>query len=72
MIPVESVTRSICDLALSFGEGVPQGEGSGKSGSHSMSRPFGVAMLIAGCDHRGPQLYVLKHFLDPTSPVPFC
>merc|ERR1712070_267623 len=46
-------TQSICDLALSFGEG---GDES------SMSRPFGVALLIAGYDDKGPQLY----FADPT------
>ncbi|KAJ1916277.1 proteasome component pup2 [Tieghemiomyces parasiticus] len=49
-IPVESVTQAVCDLALRFGEGA-EGEKS------IMSRPFGVALLIAGCDERGPQLY---------------
>ncbi|KAI9732534.1 MAG: proteasome component pup2 [Cirrosporium novae-zelandiae] len=47
---VESCTQSICDLALRFGEGA-DGEES------VMSRPFGVALLIAGCDEDGPQLY---------------
>lgn len=50
---VESCTQSICDLALRFGEGA-QGEES------VMSRPFGVALLVAGWDDdQGPQLYVL-------------
>merc|ERR1712098_335447 len=40
---VESCTQAICDLALRFGEGA-QGEES------IMSRPFGVALLIAGWD----------------------
>lgn len=48
-IPVRSLTQGVCDLALSFGEG---GE------DRIMSRPFGVALLIAGCDDvAGPQLY---------------
>jgi 20S proteasome subunit alpha 5 len=46
---VESCTQAICDLALKFGEG--DGEES------VMSRPFGVALLIAGVDEDGPQLY---------------
>lgn len=49
---VESCTQAICDLALRFGEGA-QGEDS------IMSRPFGVALLIAGFDEDGPQLSVL-------------
>lgn len=27
-----------------------------------MSRPFGVALLIAGIDEKGPQLYVYYEF----------
>ena len=46
---VESCTQAICDLALRFGEGA-DGEES------IMSRPFGVALLIAGIDEDGPQL----------------
>lgn len=46
---VESCTQAICDLALRFGEGA-DGEES------VMSRPFGVALLIAGYDEDGPQL----------------
>lgn len=49
-IKVESVTQSVCDLALRFGEGA-EGE------ERVMSRPFGVALLIAGYDENGPQLY---------------
>ena len=49
---VESCTQAICDLALRFGEGA-DGEES------IMSRPFGVALLIAGVDEDGPQLYLL-------------
>merc|ERR1711908_127674 len=47
-MPVESLTQAVCDLALQFGE---SGEES------TMSRPFGVALLIAGWDHKGPCLY---------------
>ncbi|KZS93041.1 20S proteasome subunit [Sistotremastrum niveocremeum HHB9708] len=49
-IKVESVTQSVCDLALRFGESV-EDEGA------MMSRPFGVALLIAGIDELGPQLF---------------
>ncbi|KAL0076906.1 nucleophile aminohydrolase [Phycomyces blakesleeanus] len=49
-LKVESVTQSVCDLALRFGEGA-DGEDS------IMSRPFGVALLIAGIDEKGPQLF---------------
>lgn len=48
-IKVESVTQSVCDLALRFGEGADGEE-------RIMSRPFGVALLIAGFDENGPQL----------------
>jgi len=41
---VESCVQSICDLALGFGEG-------------QMARPFGVALLVAGVDEKGPSLY---------------
>ena len=47
---VESCTQAICDLALRFGEGA-DGE------DRVMSRPFGVALLIAGIDEEGPQLF---------------
>lgn len=49
-ITVETLTQSVCDLALRFGEGVDGEE-------RLMSRPFGVALLIAGFDENGPQLY---------------
>jgi 20S proteasome subunit alpha 5 len=52
---VESCTQAICDLALRFGEGA-EGEES------IMSRPFGVALLIAGYDEDGPSLYVIPTF----------
>src|SRR5258705_10600821 len=56
LIKVESVTQAVCDLALRFGESVHEEEAM-------MSRPFGVALLIAGIDELGPQLYafLLNH-----------
>ncbi len=45
----------ICDLALRFGE-------NGAGDSAIMSRPFGVALLIAGFDEKGPHLF----FADPS------
>jgi len=41
---VESCVSSICDLALSFGDG-------------DMARPFGVSLLVGGVDETGPCLY---------------
>jgi len=49
-IGVESCTQAVCDLALRFGESVEDDDAL-------MSRPFGVALLIAGIDEKGPQLY---------------
>ncbi|XP_074591532.1 proteasome subunit alpha type-5 [Curcuma longa] len=49
---VESTTQALCDLALQFGEGDEE----------SMSRPFGVSLLIAGHDEHGPSLY----YTDPS------
>lgn len=56
-IGVEALTQAVCDLALSFGEG------SDGDTSKRMSRPFGVALLLAGYDDiDGPQLF----FSDPS------
>jgi 20S proteasome subunit alpha 5 len=49
---VESCTQAVCDLALRFGEG------DDDENERVMSRPFGVALLVAGVDDDGPQLYV--------------
>eukprot|EP01125_Pyxidicula_operculata_P000942 TRINITY_DN10813_c0_g1_i1.p1 TRINITY_DN10813_c0_g1~~TRINITY_DN10813_c0_g1_i1.p1 ORF type:complete len:270 (+),score=70.97 TRINITY_DN10813_c0_g1_i1:60-812(+) len=49
-IGVESATQGICDLALRFGED--------RDDEDAMSRPFGVAFLLAGVDEQnGPQLF---------------
>merc|ERR1711991_1240801 len=50
-ISVESVTQAVCDLSLKFGED------SGSKKERLMSRPFGVALLLAGIDETGPHLY---------------
>lgn len=48
---VEQITEAISDLAINFGEGY---EGQKRK---PMARPYGVALLIAGVDERGPQLF---------------
>jgi 20S proteasome subunit alpha 5 len=56
-IGVEALTQAVCDLALAFGEG-QDGDRDKR-----MSRPFGVALLLAGYDDvDGPQLF----FSDPS------
>ena len=59
-LPVESCAQSVCDLAVRFGEG--KRDKKKKEGEIRMSRPFGVALLIAGVDENGPALY----FTDPS------
>jgi 20S proteasome subunit alpha 5 len=51
---VESLTQALCDLAMSFAEEREEDEEGEKK--PRMSRPFGVSLLIAGADARGPQL----------------
>jgi len=48
-ISVESSTQGICDLALRFGED--------RDDEDAMSRPYGVAFLMAGVDENGPLLF---------------
>jgi 20S proteasome subunit alpha 5 len=55
---MESATQAVCDLVLRFGESVHDEEAM-------MSRPFGVALLIAGIDELGLQLWVLNIWLTP-------
>lgn len=45
---IESVTQAMCDLSLNFSE-------EGKK--RKISRPFGIALLIAGKDENGCQLF---------------
>jgi 20S proteasome subunit alpha 5 len=50
-VNVKALTQSVSDLALNFGEGDPS------SKKKPMSRPYGVALLIAGVDENGPSLF---------------
>jgi 20S proteasome subunit alpha 5 len=58
---VESVTQAVSNLAIQFGD-------SDSEGSTAMSRPFGVAILFAGVDSDGSQLY----FMDPSGTYVQC
>jgi len=49
----EALVQGVCDLMLSFGE---------SGDEKKMSRPFGVALLVAGHDDTGPKLF----FCDPS------
>ncbi|CAH8506321.1 unnamed protein product [Heterobilharzia americana] len=51
---IEDVTKAVSNLALAFGDDDME--------SGAMSRPFGVALLFAGIDEQGPQLY----HMDPS------
>ncbi|KAK6185483.1 proteasome subunit alpha type-5 [Patella vulgata] len=51
---IESVTQAVSNLALAFGDDDAE--------PGAMSRPFGVALLFAGIDEKGPQLY----HMDPS------
>ncbi|XP_022299537.1 proteasome subunit alpha type-5-like [Crassostrea virginica] len=51
---VESVTQAVSNLALQFGDD--------DADPGAMSRPFGVALLFAGIDKDGPQLF----HMDPS------
>mmetsp|Transcript_124734 Transcript_124734/g.216227 ORF Transcript_124734/g.216227 Transcript_124734/m.216227 type:complete len:260 (-) Transcript_124734:203-982(-) len=57
-MPVESCVHAISDLALDFSR-----DSSGEEKKRTMSRPFGVALLVAGVDPvEGPMLW----FTDPS------
>ncbi|XP_044587277.1 proteasome subunit alpha type-5 [Cotesia glomerata] len=51
---VESVAQAVSNLAIQFGDSDDDGS--------AMSRPFGVAILFAGIDEKGPQLF----HMDPS------
>merc|ERR1712193_441267 len=51
---VESVAQAVSNLAIQFGDS--------DDDAGVMSRPFGVALLFAGFDQNGPQLY----HMDPS------
>lgn len=55
---MESTTQALCDVALRFSE---EGDDDGDDGD-ALSRPFGVALLLAGMGDDGPALY----HMDPS------
>lgn len=57
---VESVTQAVSNLAIQFGDSDSDGQ--------AMSRPFGVAILFAGVDEDGTQLY----HMDPSGTYVQC
>jgi len=52
---VESCVHSIADMALDFSD--VQDDDDGEKKKKTMSRPFGVALLVAGVDCDGPALF---------------
>ncbi|XP_011557776.3 proteasome subunit alpha type-5 isoform X1 [Plutella xylostella] len=52
---VESCAQAVSNLAIQFGD-------SDDDSGTAMSRPFGVAIMFAGIDEKGPQLY----HMDPS------
>ena len=55
-MPVEAICLAVCDMALSFAE--KKKKQREKQEKRSVSRPYGVAMLIGGIDENGePKLY---------------
>lgn len=59
-MPLESCVGAIADLALDFSN-----VKDGNRGRKTMSRPFGVALLVAGADKEGPALWCT----DPSGTV---
>ena len=54
-MPVEAISLAVCDVALSFAE---EKQKKNNDKERSVSRPYGVAMLIAGIDSDGePKLF---------------
>ena len=55
-MPVEAISLAICDMAMSFAE--KEKDRKKKDKKRGVSRPYGVAMLIAGVDSNGePKLF---------------
>ena len=50
-LKVDLITQAVSDMAMNFGEGY---QGSKRK---PMARPYGVALLVAGVDEDGPQLF---------------
>lgn len=62
-MPIKSVSRSVADHMMSFAGN--DDDEDGNRNRKKMSRPFGVAILIAGCDENGAALYVV----DPSGTI---
>lgn len=56
-MPTESVTQAVCNLAMSFGE---------TDSDTTMSRPFGVSLLVAGIDRVGGKAVPKLFHTDPS------
>lgn len=56
-MPVESVTQAVCNLAMSFGE---------TDSDTTMSRPFGVSLLVAGIDRVDGKSVPKLYHTDPS------
>lgn len=54
-MPVESVASAISDLCVSFADKDKKKDKEEKK--KRVARPFGVSMLVAGIDSKGPQLF---------------
>lgn len=63
-MPVKSITRTVADHMMSFA-GNDDDDDDDNRQKNRMSRPFGVALLLAGCDETGPSLYVI----DPSGTI---
>jgi 20S proteasome subunit alpha 5 len=55
IMPIEACVHSIADMALDFSDA--SDESGEQKKKKTMARPFGVALLVAGCDDLGPCLY---------------
>ena len=53
-MPIKSATAAVADHMMSFAGNEDDNDDGKKS---KMSRPFGVAILLAGVDETGPCLY---------------
>jgi len=56
-MPVESVTQAVCNLAIQFGE---------TDSDSTMSRPFGVSLLVAGVDREDGKDVAKLYHTDPS------
>lgn len=63
-MPVKSLTRTVADHMMSFA-GSDDEDDESDNRHKKMSRPFGVAILLAGVDENGPSLYVI----DPSGTI---